>query len=152
MKFSIKRLKTNTAARRGFEMITDSPDVRMRIRGRTPEELFRNALQGVASIMAPGPMKARGGRVAEAIMVRAVDINSLLVEFLSETLARADGRDALFTGVVFRAFGEDFLEAELAGAAIDDRMRDVRAISYQDVDIKKSPETGFFETDLILEL
>lgn len=133
-------------------MITDTPDVRMRIRGRTMEELFRNALHGVASYMSPGPIKTRGGRIAEAIMVRAVDINSLLVTFLSEALARAEGRDALFTTATFRAFGEDFLEAELAGIAMDDRMRDVRAISYQDVDIKKSPETGFFETDLILEL
>ena len=148
----MKRLKTTTVQARGFEVITDSPDVRMRIRGRTLQELFRNALHGVASYISPGPIRAHGGRLAEAIMVRAVDINSLLVEFLSETLARAEGRDALFTTATFRAFGEDFLEAELAGVAMDDRMRDVRAISYQDVDIKKSPETGFFKTDIILEL
>lgn len=152
MKSSMKRLKTNAVPGRGFEIITETPDVRMHIQGRTLEELFLNALRGMASYMAPGKMHARGGRIAEAIMIRAVDINSLLVEFLSEAIARADGRDALFTTATFREFGENFLEGEIAGASMDAHARDIRAVSYSNVDIKKSRETGLFETDLILEV
>lgn len=147
-----KRLKIDAAPKRGFEIITETPDVRMRIQGRTLEELFLNALRGMASYMAPGLMKARGGRIAEAIMIRAVDINSLLVEFLSEAIARADGRDALFTSATFRTFGEDFLEGEIAGTPAKMRAHDVHAVSYQNVDIKRSSQTGFFETELILEV
>ena len=147
-----KRLKIDAASGRGFEIIAEVPDIRMHIQGRTLEELFCNALRGMASYMAPGKIGARGGRIAEAVMIRAVDINSLLVEFLSEAIARAYGRDALFTTATFRVFGENFLEGEIAGSPTDARARDVRAVSYLNVDIKKSRETGFFETDLILEV
>lgn len=125
----------------------------VRVRGRTIQELFQNALSAVAAHMssaAASPPPA-GKKITRDIRAEAVDISSLLVEFLSQVLAEADAHGAVFSAAAFREFGENFLEAELAGTPGGDAAAEIRAVSYADVDIVKNPDTGLFETTLVLE-
>ena len=125
----------------------------MHVSGKTPRELFRNALAGVASYMKPDAAVLSKNRRQEKedIMIETVDLNSLLVDFLSGVIARADSRGVVFTNVVFKKFGENFLSGELAGAATDRFENEIRAVSYSDVDIRKNPQTGLYEAALVLE-
>lgn len=141
-------------ANKKFEILPDGFGVRMRVRGKTVRELFRNALLGVTSYMSPG-MAAHAKsdrREHEEIAIDTVDINSLLVDFLSRVVARSDMRNTVFTGVTFKKFGENFLSGQLTGVATDRFENEIRAISYSDVDIRKNPKTGLYETMLTLEV
>lgn len=138
-----------------FEILAqDDGDTRLVVRGKTIQELFQNALRGVMSFLWPrGAVTAPAGKkITQEIRVEAVDLSSLLVEFLSRVIAEADERGVVFTAAAFRAFGEDFLEADLIGASAEDTAVEIRAVSYADVDIKKNAETGLFETALVLEV
>ena len=125
----------------------------LRVRGRTIQELFQNAVRGLAFFVSPSSVASpmAGKKVTQQVRAEAVDISSLLVEFLSHVLAETDTRGVVFTAAAFRAFGENFLEGPLTGRSADDLVTEIRAVSYADVDIKKNTDTGLFETTLVLE-
>lgn len=141
-------------ANKKFEILPDGFGVRMRVKGKTVRDLFRNALLGVTSYMVPDVMaRAKSDRLEhEEIAIDTVDINSLLVDFLSKVVARSDMRNVVFTGITFKKFGENFLSGQLTGVAADRFENEIRAISYSDVDIRKNPKTGLYETMLTLEV
>ena len=134
-----------------FELVPRGSDVQLKIRGATLQELFRNAVKGVASYLNPGVSPVRA-KETYPVKVEAVDINSLLVEFLSEIISRSDIESVLFTDAKMENFGENFLEGELSGSEQDVMERMVQGVSYQDVDIKKNPESGMYEAAVILEV
>lgn len=142
------------AANQKFEILPDGFGVRMCVRGKTVRDLFRNALLGVTSYMSPdaAAYAKSDRREHEEIAIDTVDINSLLVDFLSRVVARSDMRNAVFTGITFKKFGENFLSGQLTGVATDRFENEIRAISYSDVDIRKNPKTGLYETMLTLEV
>ena len=147
-------MNTKQDIRAGFEILPQAADMRVRVCGRTLKELFRNAVRGMACVVAPSVLESgRGaGRIRHPVAVEAVDINSLLIEFLSEVIAQSDIRGAVFTSVNFRAFGENFLEGEISGAPVQGLSRDIRAVSYHEVDVKKNPVNGLFETTLVFDI
>lgn len=137
-----------------FELFPYASDIRMKIEGKTLKELFCNAVRGVAFYLKPEVLKLgkRAWRIKHAIKIEAVDLNSLLIEFLSEVIAESDIQNAIFTGARFKTFGENFLEGEIAGIGADGFDKDIKAVSYHEVDIKKNPETGFYETILVFDI
>ena len=137
-----------------FEIVPQDRDTHLLVRGRTVQELFRNALAGMASFVAPdaGAMSSSGKKIKREITVHAVYISSLLVEFISQILAEQDTHGAVFTQGVFRTFGENFLHAEVTGTSVEEPAAEICAVSYADVDVKKNPDTGLFETTLIFEM
>ena len=136
-----------------FEIIPRGSEVQLRIRGTTLQEVFRNAVKGIALYLNPAAVEAGHIQVQETypIKVEAVDINSLLVEFLSEVVSRSDIENMLFTDATLETLGENFLEGKLFGNESGDPGRMVQSVSYQDVDIKKNPESGMYEAAVILE-
>lgn len=138
----------------GFQILPHTADMRIRVWGGTLQELFGNALRGMAHYLAPAVFSLKGKvtRVRQAISIEAVDVNSLLVEFLSEVIAQSDIKNAVFTKVIFEKFGENFLKGELQGVAVDKFDKDIKAVSYHEVDIKRSPETGMYETALVFDI
>jgi len=138
----------------GFEILPHTVDMRMRVWGKTLKDLFRGALEGVASYLKPDffSLVKRIPRTRKAISAEAVDINSLLVAFLSEVVAQSDIHNMVFTGATFKELGENFLEGELLGVPVDEFEHDIKAVSYHEVDIKKNPETGFYETMLVFDI
>lgn len=138
----------------GFEMLPDTADIRLRVWGKTLKDLFRNALRGTAFYLRPEILdeEKKAKKEKQEIKVEAVDINSLLIEFLSEVIALADTHSMVFSNASFTKFGENFLEGGLWGVRADGFDKDIKAISYHEVDIKKNPETGMYETILVLDI
>lgn len=138
----------------GFEFLPSPANVKMKVWGSTIQELFRNALRGMLFYLEPSFLSAANLKQKEKmyVSVEAVDINSLLVEFLSEVIARSDIENMVCTDISFETFGENFLTGKFSGASVDGCNNEIKAVSYYEVDIKKNPETGFFETVLVLDI
>lgn len=136
-----------------FEIVPQDEHTHLRVRGSTVQDLFRNTLAGMAAFLSPDAAKSptQGRKITQEIMVRAVDISSLLVEFISRVLAEQEARGAVFTQSAFRTFGDNFLDADITGIRVEEPAAEIRAVSYADVDIKKNPDTGMFETTLVFE-
>jgi len=128
--------------------------IRMSVRGKTVSELFLNCLRGMAEVMKPTVLtaSARAQKVTQALRVEAVDLNTLLVEFLSEIIGLSDINNLIFTHVTFKDIGDDFLEGDISGVPAGEIDREIKAVSYQDVDIRRNPKSGFYETTLVFEV
>ena len=139
---------------RDFEIIPQDGTVKMRVWGKTLEELFCNSIKGVAAYLAEGGGESvrPGAEQKHTIRIEAVDIHSLLVDCLSEVIAQSDIYNCVFSHIAFSQFGENFLEGELFGVLVEHFDNEIKAVSYQEVDIKKNPSTGNFETTLVFEV
>jgi len=137
----------------GFEILPHTADMRFRVWGKNLRELFKNAMRGVAFYLKPeiSSLK-RIKKEKHSLKIEAVDVNSLLVEFLSEIIAQSDIQNIVFTDVSFKKFGENFLEGILSGIKVDGFDKDIKAVSYHEVDIKHNQASGFFETILVFDI
>lgn len=137
-----------------FELLADIADIKMRVSGKTLQELFKDALRGVAFYLKPETLKLKrkGEKLSQTIKIRAADINTLLVGFLSEVVAQTDIKNMIFTQITFAKFGENFLEGEIVGVKVDDLAKEIKAVSYNEVDIKKNPQKGLYEAILVFDI
>ena len=137
-----------------FEITEKDGGIRMIARGKTIEELFSNALLGTAFYLKPevAQMKKTELKECQTIQVEAVDIVSLLVEFLSKVIEQSDMRGAVFSAVSLEKFGENFLEGKIFGAKAGELENPIREVSFDEIDIRKNPDTGFYETALVFEV
>ncbi len=126
----------------------------MRVWGRTLPELFSHALEGMARCLVSAEIESskRIKKVRQAITAEAVDINSLLIEFLSRALAHSTMSGAVFTAARFTGLGDNFLEGEIVGIPVAGTQREIRAVSYEGVDIRKNRDTELYEAALTFEL
>lgn len=126
----------------------------MRVWGRTLEDLFRNAIRGVASYLKSGVLDVKGEATTEPdrLKIQAVDINSLLVECLSEVVAQSDMHGRVFFDLRVHEFGENFLDGDFSSIPVEAFDNEIRGVSYTDVDIKKNASTGHFETTLVFDI
>lgn len=126
----------------------------MRVWGRTLKEVFRNCLRGMAELIQPSVRAAATHAKKEKIRisVESLDVNTLLIEFLSRVVAESDNHNMVFTEGTFTKFGDNFLESELTGVNIDAFDKEIKAVSYQDVDIKRNPATRLYEAMLVFDI
>ena len=138
----------------GFNIIVSERSVQLKAVGHTLKELFRNAVRGLTLYIKPEAeaLSKKEKKEKHVLAVQAVDINSLLIEFLTQVIAQADFHGLVFTNATFKRFGDNFLEAELMGIPAGSFEREVKAVSYFDVDIIKDPVSGLYETMLIFEV
>lgn len=136
-----------------FEIMPDAESTRLCVRGKTIKELFRNSVRGMAAFVHPEVVQGKKKSEVQKIPIRAeaVDVNSLLVEFLSGVISHSDLEGVVFTDAAFQTLGDNFLEGEIAGVSVEAFENEVRSVSYSDIDIKKNTTTGMYEATLVLE-
>ncbi len=132
-----------------YEIIKHTADLRMKVGGKTPEELFAEALRGMMGVLKEESEK--GEKRKRTIVVQSADRTSLLVDFLNEALAQAQINREIYDHVVFGRFSETALEAELEGAAVGAFDEDIKAVTYHEADVKRN-EKGGWETMLIFDI
>ena len=111
-----------------FELIDHTGDVGLQVRADTLEELFETAGRALLSLMLEDPDTVRPIRRRE-VVVRAADLEELLVSWLSEL-------NYLFSteGVLFARFkvhgvetnGKAILKAQVAGEPYDPERHELR--------------------------
>ena len=128
-----------------FEILPHTADVRVKVFGETYEELFKNALLAMAEILKNNLSQIKNPAKAK-INIQSPDINSLLVDFLSEVLYQSQMNKVIYSDAIFSKFS-DFstsskqaeLQAEIRGNKVDSFDEDIKAVTYHELEIKKSP-------------
>lgn len=156
----MKYLTTKGKMKR-FEVLEHTADLRLKVFGSSPKELFGNALYAMGYTQKPEIADQstvgriigtiRGRRISEDIIIESMDYNTLLVDFLSEVLSRSDALNAVFFDVKFNEFSELKIEGKIYGIKVDDFSQDIKAVTYHEVDIKET-EPGKWESLLVLDI
>lgn len=133
-----------------YSFLGHTADMRMSVKGKTLEELFRDALLGMMAAADPDIGKGAQG-VKRTIRLGAPDITALLLDFLSEALTWAHTEREAYADVQFRSLSENSLEAELAGYRAESFGEDIKAVTYHEADVKKNSE-GEWSTVIIFDI
>jgi len=135
-----------------FKILEHTADIRLLVKGKSPEELFREALRGMMSIASASAIKNQKIKAEKReISVRANDRTALLVDFLSEVLVLSQINKEIYTEAYFNEFSEKELCAELDGFKVKNFGEDIKAVTYHEAEVKQN-EKGEWETILIFDV
>ena len=144
-----------------FEVLEHTADLRLKVFGSSPKELFKNALYAMAYIQKPDIVeqstvgkiigRIRGRRADDSVAIESMDYNTLLVDFLSEVLSRSDTQNAVFFDIKFTEFSELKIEGKIYGIKVDDFSKNIKAVTYHEIDIKET-EPGKWESILVFDI
>ncbi|WP_292393107.1 archease [Methanoculleus sp. UBA303] len=133
-----------------FEELDHTADVLMRVRGTTITEVFSDAGRALFHVMY-GPCEDRG--IERQISLAAEDLESLLIDYLSELLFITDVEN-----IVFCTFDVDIqgtrLSAAIRGEPFDPARHSagalIKGVSYFGLEIVKEEEA--YVVDIIFDI
>jgi SHS2 domain-containing protein len=136
----------------GFQILPHTADLRVKIVGRDKKRLFLAAFDAMAYILG-GKRKnfTPAKNEKQEIKLESVDINTLMVDFLSEVLYLSEIHHAVYSKARFLDFSDNSLTVEIYGKKVKEFNETIKAVSYHELDIKKNTK-GFFETIIIFDI
>lgn len=123
----------------GFEEIEHTADWALRVWAPSPSELFRQAAIGMNSLC---EVKLdQSTRIEEKLELSAIDLESLLVSFLSELVYYGEEEATAFDRFSIEINGVR-LKAEMVGAPVVSRKKEIKAVTYHNLEIVET-DSGF---------
>lgn len=133
-----------------YEVLEHKADLKIRAFAKTKEELFRNALLGMAENMKPEIRKPED-KIIREIKVKSPDLPALLVDFLSEVLYLSQVNREAYFEAKFKKFSDTELKAELLGQKVERFGEDIKAVTYHQLDIHQR-EDGIWEATVLFDI
>lgn len=143
-----------------FEMLPHTADIKIRAYGKTKKELFHNALIGMFQAIHPivPECKVENDRVVCAtlperhdIALEASDVESLLVDFLSEALYLSDVYNEAYFDVVIHECSDTHIKATLCGVHVTGfEVVEIKAVTYHELVIKN--QNGVWQADIVFDI
>lgn len=130
-----------------FEEVAHTADRALRIRGGSWPELFANAAAGMTSLMVP---TAPQPTLRREIVLEALDLESLLVAWLSEIAFLAETEALVFSCFEFRRLTRERLDAVAHGGRAERIDRHVKAVTFHGLSIE--PEAGGWATTVVFDV
>lgn len=144
-----------------FQVLEESPSVRLKVFGSSPKELFQNALQAMAYVQKPEILEqstvgrligvVRGRRVSEDMSFESMDYSTLLVDFLGGVLASSENNNAVFFDTKFKELSELKAEGRLYGVKVAEFSKNIKSIAFHEVEVKEV-EPGKWECLLVFDI
>ena len=133
-----------------FEILEHKADLKIRVFGKTKEALFLNAVLGMEECMRP-EIKKPEEKTRRNITVESIDLNSLLVDFLSEILYLIQIKREIYERIRFEEFSDFKIKAKLFGKKIKRFGLDIKAVTYHQLDIRQKKDNSF-EAEIIFDI
>lgn len=143
-----KRNLKNSMENKDYKILPHPADVKVQAFGKTKEELFANALKGMSEVLRP---KRKTQSAKRKINVRSLDLNSLLVDFLSEVLYLTQTKKEIYDDVKFNRFSDTELEGELFGNKVESFGEDIKGVTYHGLEIKKNKQ-GLWQAIILFDI
>lgn len=119
----------------GFEEVAHTADLEIKVWGKDLPSLFTAAAAGMFQLSGIADSEDGFSGVKEKITLDAMDIEGLLILFLEELLYRLTEDYMLFVVDEIKISEEYTLEANLKGTQIKSYLRDIKAVTYHQLNI-----------------
>lgn len=135
-----------------YKIVEHTADLRMKVTGKSLEELFKSALQAMAEIIRPDFKKLSQDKIKKRkISLAANDSTVLLINFLNEVLTQSNVNKEVYPNVAFTELIETRLMAEVRGVPVSEFYEDIKAVTFHEADVKKN-ERGEWETNILFDI
>lgn len=135
---------------KGFEEITHTADLALRVRGKDLAELMINAARGLSALMHENPLASDATDDIRRISITAMDAESLLVEWLSELALLAESEGVVFHTICICSISETALTAVVRGRTGLVLQRTIKAVTYHKLVIIQTD--GGLETTVVFDV
>jgi SHS2 domain-containing protein len=143
-----------------FELLPHTADIKIRAYGENKKDLFHNALIGMFQAIHPivPGCKRENDRIVCAelpeckdVELEAADIESLLVDFLSEALYLSDVYNHAYLDVIIHELGDSHIKATLCGVHVTGfEVVEIKAVTYHELEIKN--QNGMWQADIVFDI
>jgi len=143
-----------------FEQLPHTADIKIRVYGKTMEELFRHALIGMFNVVRPiaSGCSYEGDRLVcpslperHDVQVRAIDRDALLVDFLSEALYLSDTHDEAYLDATIHELDNQNIKATLHGVKISGfEVVELKAVTHHELRIIQ--KDGVWQADIVFDI
>lgn len=132
-----------------YEILPHTADLKIRAFGQTREEVFLKMLFGMEESLQPEIKNKE--KFKREISISSPDLSALLVDFLSEVLYLTQVNREVYNDIKFSKFTDTQLQAELSGQKVKRFGKDIKAVTYHDLDIHQQ-EDGTWQATVLFDL
>lgn len=132
----------------GFEEVEHPADVAVNVWGSDLAELFANAAQGMAWLLA-GPESVEP-TVEVTVELDALDAETLMVSWLGELLFLAEEEEVVFTDFELEEVTPTRLLGKARGRPVDEHRAHIKAVTFSEMDIRHTPRG--WETKIVFDV
>jgi len=119
-----------------FEILEHKADLKIRVWGKTKEELFANALLAMSESQKPEIKNQQ--KIKREIKIKSLDLPALLVDFLSEALYLSQTNKEVYFKASFEKFADSEIRGELIGQLVERFGEDIKAVTHHNLEIKRN--------------
>ena len=120
--------------RKKYRLLEHTADVKIQVFGKTREELFRNAMLGMFTAADYEPVEA-GEPITREIEIESIDLQALLVDFLSQLLYLCETNREVYEAVSFGELSEKHLLAKLTGRKLKRMGVQIKGVTYHNLEV-----------------
>ena len=128
-----------------YEILGHKADLKIRVFGKTKKELFLNAVLAMGESLKPN---GKSSIVDRKIKVKSGNLETLLVDFLSEVLYLVQVNKEIYINVEFNKFSDNEIETELSGQKVERFGEDIKAVTYHNLDVRQKEDDNWEATIL----
>jgi len=132
-----------------FKILEHTADLKIKVFGKTKEELFKNALFAMAKALCSEPKSQK--IINRKIKNKSFNSEMLLVDFLSEVLYLSQVKKEVYFDVRFKKFSDTEIEGELFGKKVERFSEDIKGVTYHNLSIKQRKDK-IFEAIIVFDL
>jgi SHS2 domain-containing protein len=133
---------------KNYEILEHTADLKIKVFGRTKEELFLNAVLALVDCLKPATKslwqkiyhRRFFATAKRKLKISSSDLETLLVDFLSEVLYLIQTNKEVYDEVKFDKLLDNELEAELSGKKAESFGEDIKGVTYHSLKIEQKPD------------
>jgi SHS2 domain-containing protein len=138
-----------------FEIIDHTADIGIVAYGKTKKEVFINAAKGMFEIIA-GENRDLKENFYDKIKLEAKSLEDLLIAWLNELLYISEIKLVILNKFKIKELSDVQIKAEVGGTKINHLSvrikREVKAVTYHRLEIKKDEESGLWSAQVIFDI
>jgi SHS2 domain-containing protein len=138
-----------------FEILEHTADIGIAAYGKNKREVFINAAKGMFEIIA-GETKNLKENFYDKIKLEADNLEGLLFAWLNELLYIGETRLVILNKFQIKELFDFQIKAEVGGAKINSPCikieREIKAVTYHRLEIKKDEESGLWRAQVIFDI
>ena len=122
-----------------YEEIEHTADLALRCGGPDLDSFFRSAAMGMYHLMGIGKTPA-DDTLTQTVALEAMDMESLLVDWLGELAYLAETKNLVFGTIQFQTLSDTRIEAVLTGSRVSRIDKVIKAVTYHNLTIQNTLE------------
>ena len=139
-----------------FKILEHTADIGIMAYGKTKREVFINSAKGMFEIITGKNSRLVKDSFSYKINVQAEDLEDLLVAWLNELLYIGETRLVILNKFYIKELSNNNIGAEVEGVKITRSGRkiekEIKAVTYHCLEIKKDEEKGFWSAQVIFDI